>query len=378
MTVYRVGIPFVGDSVGGAQISTIVMAKGLISIGHEPVFIVHEEGPLTKYLADQGLHWDSFALPTYVGKKGNLFSYLMAFGRTTPGIIKWLKQNRIDLVHAQDSRMNLTWSLPAYLAGVPFVWHQRSRFSNSRLMAQVIRLASQIVCISQFTLKTLPTNPGRRARVIYNPFDTEPSKIDRNQARHSLRKELQLPQDAVIIGTVGNLTPQKRPDIFIKAASNLASRSSRKICFLVIGSDRKSMKAALERMVSESAPVPDVRFTGSRYPIEPVLSALDVLAAPAVDEAFGRTLVEAMLLSVPVVASASAGHNEIVQADLTGLLFKSDDPQSLADKLSTLLKSLETRENLTGAARPDIVSRFSSNVHVSSILKVYADAMSGR
>jgi glycosyltransferase involved in cell wall biosynthesis len=98
---------------------------------------------------------------------------------------------------------------------------------------------------------------------------------------------------------------------------------------------------------------------------------------PAVDEPFGRTLVEAMLLGTVVVAAASGGNLEAIRAGETGYLVPPDNAAAFADQILRVVRAPELCRAVADAARRDALSRFGLRQHAEAIMRVY-DAMLGR
>ena len=80
----------------------------------------------------------------------------------------------------------------------------------------------------------------------------------------------------------------------------------------------KSLKHEVTRKIAEHGLASQCVLMGPRFPIEPWIMGCDMLVAPAVNETFGRTLVEAMLCGTPVVAADDGGHKEIIRHGETG------------------------------------------------------------
>jgi glycosyltransferase involved in cell wall biosynthesis len=114
-----------------------------------------------------------------------------------------------------------------------------------------------------------------------------------------------------------------------------------------------------------------VCFMGFRYPPEPWLAACDVMLAPAVNEGFGRTVVEAMLVGTPVVAADSGAYPEIIDDMSTGLLVAPDQPAAFAEKVHTVLCNGALRQLLTAQAREAAMARFAAKVHVTEVMNLY-------
>jgi glycosyltransferase involved in cell wall biosynthesis len=116
---------------------------------------------------------------------------------------------------------------------------------------------------------------------------------------------------------------------------------------------------------------------GFRYPPECWIAACDVLLVPAVDEPFGRTLIEAMLLGTVVVAAASGGNLEAIRDGETGYLVPPDDAAACAGQILRVVREPELCATVVAAARRDALSRFGLRQHAEAIMRVY-DAMLGR
>jgi glycosyltransferase involved in cell wall biosynthesis len=95
---------------------------------------------------------------------------------------------------------------------------------------------------------------------------------------------------------------------------------------------------------------------------------------PAVDEPFGRTLIEAMLLGTVVVAAASGGNPEAIRDGVTGHLVPADDAVAFAERTLGVLADPVRKSALAGGARGDALMRFGLRQHAEAIMRVY-DAM---
>jgi glycosyltransferase involved in cell wall biosynthesis len=112
-------------------------------------------------------------------------------------------------------------------------------------------------------------------------------------------------------------------------------------------------------------------FAGFRADAPALLAGCDLLLAPAVNEGHGRTLIEAMMAGVPVVAAKSGGHSEIVQHERTGLLAPADDSEALANAALSLLAAPGRAKIMSQAARAWAVGKFSPAAHADAVADVY-------
>ena len=303
---------------------------------------------------------------------GSLLAQTGAMMRCAPGLVRYIRSRDIDIVHTNDLRMHRTWSLAAKLAGACFIWHQRSADSSRRL-ALYSRLADRVLTVSRFCKSKLPASMGRRAIVVANPFAVPPSTIDRVTMRQRLLQELRAPADARVVGFVGNLTEQKRPQLFVETAAKVCQRSKQNFVFPMFGEPRDPMRDNLEKLIVDSNLAGECVIMGPRRPIEPWIAACDILLAPGVNEALGRTVIEANLVGTPVIASADGGHLEVLVHGETGLLATADDPSAFADAVIRLVENRNEAVKLSAAALTWAASRFSLKKHTETLLGLYSE-----
>ena len=143
----RICYPFVGDSIGGSHISTLLLIEGLAHSRYEPIIVIHEDGPLAEHLRAHHFRVERLHLPCYAGERPGTRAIAEGMLRNLPKLVHFLTRHRIGIVHANDHRMNLTWSIAAKLTGRPFVWHQRALPYSSSPLWRTIGFLSDHVCL---------------------------------------------------------------------------------------------------------------------------------------------------------------------------------------------------------------------------------------
>ena len=366
--VKRVLFPYVGDSVGGSHISSTLLISHLDPERYQAVVLLQQEGPLEDLLARMGLAYQITPLPELAGGVPRITSIVRAELRSLPAALSLLRHNDIALVHTNDLRMHLTWFMPAWFSGRRWIWHQRMLLSQSPLWRLLPFAAARIFCISKAVQDTLPTHRNVPSDVLYNPIEVD---VEDEDQRSRLLEEIKAPVDALIFGFVGNMTMQKRPNIFIEAAALMMKQSGAPLNFVLFGDNRGGMREHTEDLARTRGIADRVHFMGHRIPIEPWISALDFLLAPGVGDGFGRTLVEAMLSGTPVIAADSGGHPEIIEHEVTGLLFLPDHPNALAGAAMELLNNPSKAMAMKNIAREYAINTFSANHHAEQVMSAY-------
>ncbi|PNQ02041.1 glycosyltransferase, partial [Sphingobium sp. SA916] len=327
----RICFPFSGDSIGGSHISVRGLIGHLDPALYRPLVVTEVPGGMiANFFAGHEQMDDPAAHGLFV--PGEAFT-LRKFGRTLGGVLpraRFLRRNRVDIVHVNDGRSSANWALPARLAGAKLIWHHRGDpgAMGLRLLAPV--LAHRVLAVSSFALPPAGIWSARnRASVIHSPFDTT-LEVDRTRAREALIRELGVSPDTLLLGYFGAFVPRKRPLLFVDMIARLTDGMGGPVMGLMFGEARvPAMDIALRRRIVEKGVEDRVKLMGYRTPGPFWIAACDRLVVPAVGEPFGRTLVEAMLVGTPIVAARSGGNVEALEGGI-GLLVEPDDAGALA------------------------------------------------
>ena len=363
-TTPSIAFPFVGDTVGGSHLSTLLLMRELPQLGFRAVALVHDDGPLTSYLTSQGIEFLQTGLPYFDAKKSGIVALARSIS-IAPQLAAFVKRSDIALIHVNDGRMIATWSFASRLAACPIVVHARHRWAPSRLAYICFRLAHARIAISSYVLDSMPEKLTKKTVVLSNPFET--TGIDRDSARKGIAEAIGH-TDSPVIAFLGTLTEQKRPSIFLRAAACLSQVIRAQ--FLVFGRDGNVL-CDLKQQTADLGIADFVTFTGFRHDVESLLSGCDLVMAPAINEGHGRVLVEAMLHRVPVIASDSGGHREIIRHRQTGLLVVPDDPEALAKAALEILNDRPFRDAMVNTAWSWANLTFSPTRHAEQVVGLY-------
>lgn len=366
----RICVPFVGDSVGGSHISALALLRNLEGISVE--IVLHRTGPLQAYLERHGFSCTMLPCHRLIGESRTPMGHVRDAIRAVPSLLVHLQRSRPDCVYTNDLRMHLSWAAATQIHGTPHLWHQRTRWAQSRIVSLCAHRTRTFIAISNYCASTFPTNLRPRTKLVRDPI--LPQTENRSDARRQLLIEIGAHAGSRLVGFVGNLVEQKRPQVFLEAARIVAQTTSWDCHFVLFGAGR-SLEQSLKNMAQSTLP-DRVHFLGFRDPIERAIAGLDVLVAPGIDDAFGRTVAEAMMLGTPVVASASGGHIETVEHETSGFLFPPNNPEAAAAAIISILKQPERAVAMSERAREVVQERFSLERHTSAVRSILADMSS--
>jgi glycosyltransferase involved in cell wall biosynthesis len=297
-------------------------------------------------------------------------------------LARWLRQDRPNVIHTWMYHADLIGALAAKLVGDPsVVWgiHQGdlSPENNKRLTLQTVKacacisrwLPDQIVCCSEASRRThiAVGYAAEKMVVIPNGSDLAAFRSD-SIARESVRKELEIAEEGLIIGLVGRFHQQKDHRNFVRAAA-LLHCDKPDVHFLLCGDDVTWDNTQLARSIQEAGIWKRCHLLGRRDDIPRLTAALDLATSSSCyGEAFPMVIGEAMGCGVPCVVTDVGDSARIVGE--TGRVVPPRNPLALASAWRELIElGREERRQLGRAARHRIEKYFD----LSDIVMLYQD-----
>jgi glycosyltransferase involved in cell wall biosynthesis len=212
--------------------------------------------------------------------------------------------------------------------------------------------------------------PPEKLRCVPNGIDipSQPTPLDFATRRQSLLHELNLPSDAFIAGYVGRLAKQKRVQDLIWSVETL--RQIRPRLHLVIVGDGPE-RDRLESFAADIGCTQHVRFLGHRDDASRWLESFDVFCLASSFEGMSNSVMEAMSMGKPVIASDIPANRDLVIQSETGFLPKLGDTVGFMQFLRSLIDDPALCERLGRCGRERIQTSFSVSQMVESYIKVY-------
>ncbi len=293
-------------------------------------------------------------------------------------LASFLRRSRVEIVHTHAFTAATWGRLAAALAGTPLVVaHEHSAFSLGswphrsvdRLLAP---LTDRWLAVSESLgrdLARVERLPLSRLVVVRNGIPLTPvDAID----PVAVRRDLALPPDAELVGTVGRLESRKGLEVLLEAVKRLAAERPA-LRALLVGDG--PLRSDLERECRRLSIADRVVFAGRREDIGRVLVALDVFVLPSHTEGLSIALLEAAAAGRPIVATDVGGNGEVLSDGRSGLLVAPGDAATLAGAIAGLLSAPDRARALGVEAARGVRARFSSALMVRSIESVYDDLL---
>ena len=167
--------------------------------------------------------------------------------------------------------------------------------------------------------------------------------------KNTKKAELNIPVDALVVGTVGRLTAQKGYDVLLETAV-IVLQEMPQTYFLIVGDGE--LDSVLKQQACDLGIEKRVLFTGARNDVEELFAIMDVFVNSSLWEGLPTVMLESMAASVPIVATQVSGNVELIQHQQTGLLVPASDQEQLAQAIIFIL-----------TAPPDTVSHLCKSAH---------------
>ena len=194
--------------------------------------------------------------------------------------------------------------------------------------------------VSRQVVKNLDRRPiarllGRRGEYLPNALDFS-RFTDLRVDKMAKRRELGIPVQGPLVGSVGRLTHQKGYDVLIRSIPEVL-RQIPDAHFVIVGSGE--LDAILRGQAQDAGIADRVTFAGSRSDVEAILGTLDLFVSSSLWEGLPTVILESIAAKTPVVGTQVSGTTELIRDGESGLLVEADNPQALAGAIVTSLQN---------------------------------------
>lgn len=284
-----------------------------------------------------------------------------------------MRDFRADIVNTHSGRDTQLAGMAGHLLG------RRPRIVRTRHLALPITsrfsynvLTDRVVAVSKFVRDYLVSAGVRAAQVEAVPTGIDLGRYGAASAAVSLREELGLPADTVLIGTVAILRVKKGHADLLRAVPDIFTKFPG-VHFVIAGDGPQT--GNLQKLIAELGLESRVHMLGLRRDVTNILQSLDIFVLPTHQEALGTAFIEAGATGLPVVATAVDGVPEVVVDGETGILVPARDVPALSGAISRLLGDSQLRRCLGEAARRRVGREFSREVMAERMERLYLDLL---
>lgn len=388
----RIRLTYFSDAhvMGGAEEYLRLLIEGLDQRTFDIRFVCTDDralAPLIDRLRSRGIAVHVISQKETCGRtenreKGRFLVHVPILSLAHPFYRLWKSFRSLptDILHVNvpapyDCRFAI---LAAKLAGVPLIVTTNhlptlSPASYTWRGQWVLRLAQRCVDLTivesdvnrQTALNRYRLDPAKTVSVYHG---IELQRFDRSFDRQAIRQTLGLSHQQAVIGTVGRLTPQKAHHIFLEAAA-IVKHTLDHVKFLIVGDGE--LRQELERRARQLGLAEHVLLTGYRRDIPELLSVFDVFVLSSLYEGLPLSILEAMAMAKPVVATRVDGVPEAVVDGETGLLVPPNDSAALAEAICFVLQNPWRAQAMGQAGRRRVEAMFRQEMMVAQTEQLY-------
>jgi glycosyltransferase involved in cell wall biosynthesis len=291
-------------------------------------------------------------------------------------VARLIRSEGVDVIYANCIRAVLCTAMAAKLTGVPVLWYVKGELENPLLDRLGLLLAARTLFFCEANKRDryhrLISMLDGRVGVL--PIGLDLAEIDavRGADHTGLRQELDIRRGNVNIVVLAQLYRPKGLHLLIEALGALDPLPENLRLYVVgdhVIEEHRAYRDEVLARVRELGLEDKVRFTGWRRDALAILANMDVLVHPSLAEGFGRAVLEAMAMGLPVCVSRVGGLRELVEDGVNGFSFDAGDVSGLREKLARLLASAELRSRLGAAARERVFTSY----HIEDKVRLFQE-----
>lgn len=397
------------DRISGGQQSLLQLVRGLPESGIEPVVCFPGEGRCSEAYRRAGVEVTIVPGPPMLTRYGQ---HLLRMSRLSASkifltemlpysikVAREMRRQRANVLHCNSVRSLLFAGAVPRLLGYPVVWHVRGQLLPfGRLVRRAAELiATSIVLVAGALRGEISAKSKAKCRVVYNGIDARalPETNGTNGTNNAVPPlPFELAEGQRVVATVAAVTPFKGYHHLLAAARIVNERASgRRPVFISVGDLFDKDYARHLRGLASEYGLDNFHFLGWQQNPFPFYKLADVIVLPTVEreqlefdgrvvevrsgEGLPRTVLEAMYMAKPTIATAVAGTPEQIQDGETGLLVPPANPEAIADAIMRLLEaSPAERRSMGERARERVGERFTTARMVRETAALYGELLS--
>lgn len=290
-------------------------------------------------------------------------------------IIRYCQEHDIQLLHAHLPWAGFVSRLVHLLTGIPVLYTEHNMQERYHVVTRVLnrftfRYQTVGIGVSEEVTRSIHHNIGPKIPVhtVLNGVNTEAFQRQNPVAASSIRRQLGIPPDAFVVGTVAVFRFQKRLDLWLEIMKAALDKAPG-MYGIVVGAG--PLEAAIREKHQALGLEGKVFFVGLQTDVKPYYEAMDAFMMCSSFEGLPIALLEAMSMGCAVLTTAAGGVKEVLATPEHGIVVSVADWNTLADALLDLAHHREQLAALQRAARLRVEHSFSLNAMTVALEQLY-------
>jgi len=342
----------------------------------EPHILYCQGGDISSKLEIQGYKLRKMNIP----KVNSLNALALA-----PALVRYIKENGIQIVHTLHLKADVYGTVLGKLACVPVIISSRRDTGFTRKKRHIIfqniflnRFVTALVVNSKAVMEAVYSREKvykNKMKLFYNGIELD-GLVRTEKLREEVRADFGIRPQDVVVGTLATFNPVKRYDLILKAVTVLRDiKQARNIRFVLVGDG--ITRPDLERFCRLEGLSSIVTFAGHRGDISRFLSAMDIFVNFSDSEGFSNAILQAMAMSLPIIASNVGGNPEIISDGENGYLITAGRYKDLARRIISLAEDSDLRYEMAQKNREKIESHFRIERMIKQFEELYQELLKG-
>ena len=374
-----------GDAGAGGENYLLTLFRNIDRKRFQPIVVLPNDGTLRKPLEDLAIEVIVIdANHGWVKPDSAWYNLVDGLQSRVKALVEIITSKDIKLVHT-NSNHRFEGALAARLTGIPHLYlahiqyepdmplFQRLPFSLASFAGLMSELSDQVVAVSNSVGATLaPQVADDKLQVIHNGLELGLFDTALANRSNRLKEALKLPLDCLLIAAVGRIVPDKGFDYFVDAASLVLQKHQHNVHFIIVGGEENlDFANGLKQKVIDYAISDNFHFLGFRTDIADILAVSDIFVLSSRKEGHPYVMLEAMASECAVVASNCAGVEETIEEGNSGFIVPIGDINAMAERLLSLIDSVDLRHSLAESAKKRIKAFFTADKTATELMAVY-------
>lgn len=342
---------------GGQEIRILLESVGLKNKGVKVIALCQPDSVLARKISKEGIE----VRVCRMEKNYDVFA--------VRSILNLLKTEKIDIINTHSGKDSFLAGIAGRLSSIkPVIVRTRHLALPITSKLTYSLLPHKIVTTSEYVRQYLISQNIPQEKIIAAPTGVDMRIFDVDAAKNVLKKELNIGNDANVIGTIAILRFKKGHHVLLDAVSEVLKVFPKTVfVFAGDGPQEENIKKKMQELNLTN----NVFLLGLRHDIPDILKSLDIFVLPTLQESLPQSVMQAMAMGRPVIATTVGGLPEVVEDGISGILVEPENPHALSEAVISLLKDKERMKKMGDAGRKIAQEKYSVDAMVERMYNFY-------